>query len=163
MWVRKNKDLSNMSEEEIKEHKRQQQRKWYKENKERVKWYYEEKKEEILKRNKIKRIENPELFMLRAAKSRAKRKNLDFNIELSDIVIPEFCPVLNIKLNTSPNNPSENSPSLDRIIPELGYVKGNVRVISHLANSMKSSASPSQLLAFATWVFSEMSKINSQQ
>ena len=44
------------------------------------------------------------------------------------------------------------SPSLDRIDPNKGYVKGNVQVISRLANIMKSNASPEELRAFANWV-----------
>jgi hypothetical protein len=38
---------------------------------------------------------------------------------------------------------------LDKIVPELGYVKGNVQVISTLANTMKNQASIEQLLTFA--------------
>ena len=45
-----------------------------------------------------------------------------------------------------------SSPSLDRIIPELGYVPGNVQVISHQANTMKSNATLKELKAFAAWV-----------
>ena len=45
-----------------------------------------------------------------------------------------------------------NSPSLDRMDNSKGYVKGNVQVISHKANSMKFSASKDELLKFAEWV-----------
>lgn len=33
-----------------------------------------------------------------------------------------------------------NSPSLDRIVPERGYVAGNLRVISNRANTLKNNA-----------------------
>lgn len=72
-----------------------------------------------------------------SAKRRAREKQLPFNITLEDIVIPEYCPILNIKLFLGKGNPCDNSPSLDRIIPEFGYVKGNVRVISCKANLIK--------------------------
>jgi hypothetical protein len=45
---------------------------------------------------------------------------------------------------------------LDKIIPELGYVKGNVRIISTLANTMKSNATKDQLLTFAKNIESYM-------
>ena len=37
------------------------------------------------------------------------------------------------------NNP--DNPSLDRVVPELGYVRGNVRVISYWANRLKCDCS----------------------
>ena len=50
-------------------------------------------------------------------------------ITINDLVFPERCPVLNIPL-LSTGKRTDNSPSLDRIIPSLGYVPGNVKVIS---------------------------------
>ncbi len=96
---------------------------------------------------------DPEGIMLARVKSRAKQLNIPFNLELSDIVIPEICPILEIPLITKVYNGefggNKNSPSLDRIVPELGYVKGNIRVISLQANMMKSNASQEELLIFA--------------
>lgn len=74
------------------------------------------------------------------AGKRAKERNLPYDLELSDIVIPDHCPLLGIPLvrDFSDRNAS---PSLDRVIPEKGYVKENVRVISMKANRMKQDVS----------------------
>lgn len=81
--------------------------------------------------------------VLYRAQGRAQRKKLAFDLDESDTQVPEFCPVLPwIKLE--PNNKkfgSPFSPSIDRIDPEKGYVKGNVRVISWRANKLKADAS----------------------
>ena len=86
------------------------------------------------------------------AKGRAKKLGLEFNLTIEDIIIPEFCPVLGIKLKQSFGNLSDASPSLDRIVPELGYVKGNVKVISNRANTIKNNATLSELEKIAEYV-----------
>ena len=72
------------------------------------------------------------------AKKRSEKKKIDFSIDLSDIKIPEFCPVFGFKFEISEGKgPSDKSPSLDRIDSNKGYVKGNVQVISFKANRIK--------------------------
>ena len=97
---------------------------------------------------------NPDLYLYWSVKGRANRAGLPFDLEKGDIVIPTHCPVLGIPLfrNTGGKRPTANSPSVDRIIPELGYVKGNIQVISQRANVMKNDASPDELRKFAEWV-----------
>lgn len=94
---------------------------------------------------------SPQKRLLYAAKHRSNLKGLPFNIDESDIIIPTHCPYLGIPLrNHTPRGECKHySVSLDRIVPELGYVKGNVEVLSNLANSMKSNATPEQLISFA--------------
>jgi hypothetical protein len=86
-----------------------------------------------------------EYKMLARARHRAKKNNLPFNIELSDIVIPEICPLLGIKLESNTDKTSPNNPSLDKIIPEKGYVKGNIWVVSLRANKLKNDATLQEL------------------
>ena len=74
------------------------------------------------------------------AKDRAKRKGIVFSLSLQDIVVPEICPVLGIKLVRGKHGMQGNSPSLDRIKLTSGYVRGNVAVISFRANRLKSDA-----------------------
>lgn len=90
--------------------------------------------------------------MLASARKTAKNKDIPFDLELSDIVIPEVCPILNTPFEIGKGKPLPTSASLDKIVPSLGYVKGNVQVISHLANSMKSNATPEQLRLFSKWI-----------
>jgi len=95
---------------------------------------------EYCKKYKKKNIEQT---MLSAAKARSKEFGLQFNIDISDIVVPDLCPVLGMKLSTEGSK--QNSPSLDRIFPEYGYTKGNVRVISWRANWIKNNATPEEI------------------
>lgn len=81
------------------------------------------------------------LSMFFNAKQRARKRGLPFDIEYEDLVVPEFCPILGIRIEHHDNKLRGNSPSIDRIIPELGYVKGNIRIISHRANGCKSNLS----------------------
>lgn len=98
--------------------------------------------------------QTPEWRMHQRAKTRAKIKGLDFNLEVSDVVIPDVCPVLGIQMNINAGKSGayRNSPSLDRIDSDKGYTKDNIQVISQLANAMKNKASKEDLLAFAAWV-----------
>lgn len=86
--------------------------------------------------------------MLSQAKSRAKQQNLPFNLTIDDIVLPEKCPLLEIPLNVGTTHNCENSYSLDKIIPEKGYVKGNIQVISRKANAVKNNLTLEELELF---------------
>jgi hypothetical protein len=86
--------------------------------------------------------------MLIRSRSAAKRRGWLFNLDLSDIVVPERCPLLGCKLERRTDGSrkkSHNTPSLDRIDSSLGYVKGNVWVISWRANQIKTDASLDEL------------------
>ncbi len=84
----------------------------------------------------------PEYLLWQQAKMRAKKEGLPFDIEYTDIIIPKFCPVFpDLELKRNIGCPRDDSPSLDKIIPQLGYVKGNICVISFKANAIKRNAS----------------------
>jgi hypothetical protein len=102
--------------------------------------YYWKNKEKVQERKRNSLVRDCRGHLINAAKSRAKRKNLPFDIKIEDIVVPDVCPVLGIPLKHGVSRVCDNSPTLDRIIPELGYVIGNIQVISHKANTIKSNA-----------------------
>jgi hypothetical protein len=104
-----------------------------------------------LKVSKLWQQNNPERTMLRSAKHRAKKKGIPCSIELADIKIPKYCPILGIELSTSIGGAVPNSPSLDKIISSLGYVKGNIQVISNKANYMKRDATLDELILIGEW------------
>ena len=124
-------------------------RKWKKDNPNNIKATND-------KRNNERRS-NPSKAMLDRAKRRSVKQGINFDLEESDLQIPLICPVLNKEMLVSDSKvPNRYSPSLDKIKPELGYVKGNIQVISYKANTMKSDASGEELQAFAIWVLSTL-------
>jgi hypothetical protein len=102
--------------------------------------------------------EEPEAIFHYVAKARAKKQGLPFTITVEDVkaVWPKDgkCPVLGIPLFTNKGKvPGPNSPSLDRVIPDLGYVKGNIAVISMKANLIKQDETDPQVFRrIATWL-----------
>ena len=90
--------------------------------------------------NRIRKNKNPKQYMYYSAKYRAKRLGIPFNITLDDIYVPKTCPIFGTVLKYGDKYTTNDSPSLDRVNPELGYVKGNVCVISYNANRLKRDA-----------------------
>jgi hypothetical protein len=87
-------------------------------------------------------------FMWMRARSRARKCGFPFTCRIEDIPdMPLFCPVLGMPLAYGNGKQENFSPSLDRIRPELGYVAGNIRIISHRANMLKNDATWQELLA----------------
>lgn len=101
--------------------------------------------EQVRKRKKS----SPEGWLeatIRSVKSRARIRGIPFDLSIEDVKIPLRCPVLGVPLRYLSDDPSSNgqhadSPQLDRIIPEKGYVKGNTRIICARANKLKNNAS----------------------
>lgn len=90
--------------------------------------------------------------MWRDAKRRADRDVIPFAITPEHVSIPEICPALGIPLFRCKWRACNNSPTLDRIFPHLGYVPGNIVVISNLANRIKSNASWEQVESVSHWL-----------
>lgn len=107
---------------------------------------------EIQEAARKRRASNPARAMLNRVKHRATAEGLEFNLELSDLVIPTHCPALGIPLKVGQGRQADASPSLDRIDPAKGYIKGNVVVISFLANRIKSNGTAQQVRQVADWM-----------
>lgn len=160
--------MRKLSEEERKHRISQRNKRWYDKKKEdgtldeyyrqkyaKNKEYTKAKTKEYYNTNKsiinetlkeYRRSEEGQIkSMLGRVMARCKKSNIPFNLTIEDIFIPEYCPVLNIELKVGDGKTHDNSPSLDRIVPELGYVKGNVMVVSHKANRIKNNAKTYEL------------------
>lgn len=90
--------------------------------------------------------------MLKNAKERANEKNIPFSLTIKDIPeVPEACPILGVPFVSRVNRKTfmPFSPSLDRIIPSLGYTAGNIQIISHRANVIKNDATAEEVMRVA--------------
>lgn len=96
------------------------------------------KRPENLERRKNRRNGSLEHSLLVEVRCRARKRGIPFDLTEGDIIIPDVCPVLGIKIVRSQGKLAPETPTVDKIIPELGYVKGNVAVISWRANRLKS-------------------------
>jgi hypothetical protein len=137
------------------------------ERKEYARAYYLKNREEIIKKVKIYAAKNAEKLvkkhrlyyektistrLLGDARKRANKLKLSFNLTEDDFVIPTICPVLNIPIIIGTKGRQNNSPSIDRIVPELGYIKGNICIISWRANRIKSDGTLSELKNIVKYV-----------
>lgn len=86
-------------------------------------------------------------------KARCKRDGIIFEILPDDLYLPKVCPVFGEVLSKNLPACSKMLPTVDKIVPELGYTKENIQVISMQANTMKSKATKLELFSFAGWVF----------
>lgn len=96
--------------------------------------------------------------LYKAARWRAKRDHLEFELSPHDIHIPDTCPLLGIPLDKTIGKRSPNSPSIDRKDPSLGYTKANTWIISFKANVIKNNATPEELMRIAVALKQELEK-----
>ena len=95
--------------------------------------------------------------MFKGALQRARKNNLPFDIDTPYLksIAKQTCPIFGIQLNwgMNPNGSvKSNSPSLDKVIPEWGYIKGNVAIISFIANKIKQDVTYNDLYKVADWL-----------
>jgi hypothetical protein len=143
------------------ERRRAQQRLWRAANREHIKKYMKKYMKKYLSDPKVRarmnkrydryRANHPERYILSIASTTARKRGIRFNLKESDIIIPKRCPVFGLKLERKAKSRA-TTPTLDRINPRRGYVRGNVAVISHLANRLKNNATAAQHRRIADWM-----------
>lgn len=113
-----------------------------------------------------KPVEYKLVQMFNAARNRALKKNIPFDILLEDLILPDTCPVLGIPIyfntgkgeNRSRNATLKHSPSIDRIDNSKGYIKGNVMIISYRANILKNDGSLEELEKIVAYMKANLPK-----
>lgn len=92
---------------------------------------------------------------LRTSKDRAEQKGIPHDIDIDYLlsIYPKDnkCPILGTEFEFGADK-IRTRPSLDRIIPNKGYAKGNVVFISNLANTIKTSANSEEILKVGKWL-----------
>ena len=125
-------------------------KKYRQDNKEKYIKYRQDNREKRVEYLKKYRQDNKEKLIVRRAKTRANKNSVPFDIDEDYIkkIWPKhnICPIFKIKLEQSNLHTGDQSPSLDRIIPKLGYVKGNVQIMSNKANTIKNNATFEELI-----------------
>lgn len=104
---------------------------------------------------RLGRLNNYFVQYTRGKRSECKKKSVPFNLtpEYLESIWSGFCPVFNVEIfKAAEGRGSHNSAHLDRFIPELGYVAGNVAWISGRANRIKYDASIKELKQIVDWM-----------
>lgn len=95
----------------------------------------------------------PYYKLLLGAHARAKQKQLPFNLtrEWALATWTGRCAItgLEFDLTSQGKGPKQRSPSIDRIIPELGYITHNCRFILHCVNAMKGTGTDADVYDIA--------------
>lgn len=95
--------------------------------------------------------------LLHRIRVKCNKHNIPFDLSVEDILIPDVCPVLGLQLKFGNDRifngtgATDDSPSIDRIYPDKGYVRGNVIIVSWRANKIKSNASIGELIRLAAF------------
>jgi hypothetical protein len=96
--------------------------------------------------------------IVRHAQERAEKAGVPFDgAAVLEFVSnpPTHCPVFGMEFNPG-GRKKYASPSLDRLRPELGYVRGNLALISLHANRIKNSATAKEIRTVADWLDTEL-------
>lgn len=108
---------------------------------------------------KLKHLKN----YLHNAKSRSIRENVPFDLTLQDLIeiATDECPIFHTPFvwgasGLGKGKTRPDSPTLDRILPELGYIKSNVAFLSYRANRIKDNGTMQEHYDIADWIWNHI-------
>lgn len=90
-------------------------------------------------------------YTARNLRVRAEKNGLEYlmNPAMLRAIWTDECPVFKVPFEFGHHH---YRPSIDRIVPSRGYVPGNIRLISMLANQVKSDATTAQVYQVFKWM-----------
>jgi len=96
-------------------------------------------------------------YLWTGAKRRAKQKGLDFNMTVEFVIDliknTKICPICKRQLKCGKGSgPIPSSPTLDRFIPEKGYMIDNVCILCHHCNLLKNNGTSLEHRQIADWI-----------
>lgn len=127
------------------------------ENKRKAKLQYRRNRKQRLEASRLYYRNNTIKVLLANAKRRSRQKGIPFNLEPEDLILPTTCPVLDIPMYVG-EEMHDGSPTLDRYIPEKGYVIGNVNIISNKANRLKNDGTLEEIDMLLKWMKDQENK-----
>lgn len=126
--------------------------------------YFYNLEPKMYENNYISETDRIKGYIIRNSKYTFKKRNIFFNLNYNDFELPTHCPLLGIKLTfgSQSNGNHFSHASLDRLDNNKGYIKGNVLVMSRLANAMKNQANFEQLELFSINILKLLSCLKNQ-
>ena len=82
---------------------------------------------------------------------KARKNGVPFDLVEDDLLLPERCPVFGTLMVLAPGRQNDQTPSVDRIVPSVGYVRGNIVIVSLRANRLKNDATPAEMRLLAVF------------
>lgn len=101
-------------------------------------------------------------FLHKASRTRSRASSLkvpyDLDADYLEGIWTGFCPVYGMKISLHGKRGEPDTAELDRIIPDKGYTKGNVRFLSRKANSHKNNMTLDEIEKLHKWMKEEYDK-----
>jgi len=113
---------------------------------------------ELRKRKSFLKGKTPKQYWLNHMLVRKGVPKEDRLTLLETLEVPDECPMLGIPLNYEGGygggwqGRTDNSPSIDQIVPSKGYTLDNIQVISWRANRIKNDATPEELVKISQFM-----------
>lgn len=111
---------------------------------------------------------DPELLAMQVRlggyKYTAKKQNVPFDLDIEYLqqIKTDVCPVFKtifVWHRIGLGQMNDESPTLDRVMPLLGYIRGNVVWISAKANRIKQNVTEKELYAVADWLHDKRKEV----